>query len=62
MPDKLILACAGDGNISIGFRNILDAYQILWNHGYRPTMDLKDFLKELKDKQKDVVLEEAEAS
>ena len=61
MPDKLILACAGDGNISIGFRNILDAYQILWNHGYRPTMDLKDFLDELKNKQKDAVLEQAEA-
>ena len=44
MPDKLILACAGDGNISDGFRNALDAYQILWNCGYRPEMDLHDFL------------------
>jgi len=44
MPDKLILACAGDGNISDGFRNVLDTYQILWNCGYRPEMDLHDFL------------------
>jgi hypothetical protein len=44
MPDKLILACAGDGNISDGFRNALNAYQILWNCGYRPEMDLYDFL------------------
>ena len=44
MPDKLILACAGNGNISDGFRNVLDAYQILWNCGYRPEMDLHDFL------------------
>ena len=44
MPDKLIMACAGDGNISDGFRNVLDAYQILWNCGYRPEMDLHDFL------------------
>jgi hypothetical protein len=44
MPDKLIMACAGDGNISDGFRNVLDSYQILWNCGYRPEMDLYDFL------------------
>jgi hypothetical protein len=49
MPDKLILACAGDGNISDGFRNVLDAYQILWNCGYRPTVDLHDFLGVDKD-------------
>lgn len=62
MPDKLILACAGDGNISIGFRNILDAYQILWSHGYRPTMDLKDFLEQLKQKQNEALVECSEAS
>jgi hypothetical protein len=49
MPDKLILACAGDGNISDGFRNVLAAYQILWNCGYRPTVDLHDFLGVDKD-------------
>ena len=49
MPDKLILACAGDGNISDGFRNVLAAYQILWNCGYLPTVDLHDFLGVDKD-------------
>jgi hypothetical protein len=49
MPDKIILACAGDGNISDGFRNVLDAYQVLWNCGYRPTVDLYDFLGVDKD-------------
>jgi hypothetical protein len=49
MPDKLILACTGDGNISDGFRNVLAAYQILWNCGYRPTVDLHDFLGVDKD-------------
>jgi hypothetical protein len=62
MPDKLILACAGDGNISIGFRNILDAYQTLWNQGYRPTMDLNDFIEELRQKQVNELVEETEAS
>ena len=51
MPDKLILACAGDGNISDGFRNVLDAYQILWTCGYRPEMDLTEWLTHHRDDQ-----------
>lgn len=48
MPDKMVLACAGSGNITVGFRNIIDAYQVLWNEGYRPEMDLIDFLGQYK--------------
>ena len=42
--DMTILACAGDGDISQGFKNTLDCYAILWRLGYRPQDDLMDFL------------------
>jgi hypothetical protein len=42
--DKAILACAGRGDISQGFKNALDCYAILWRLGYRPQDDLMDFL------------------
>jgi hypothetical protein len=42
--DRTILLCAGKGNISLGFKNILDCYAILWELGYRPRADLRDFL------------------
>ena len=42
--DRTILACAGRGDISQGFKNALDCYAILWKLGYRPENDLHDFL------------------
>ena len=42
--DRTILLCAGKGNISLGFKNVLDCYAILWELGYRPRVDLYDFL------------------
>jgi len=42
--DRTILLCAGKGNISLGFKNVLDCYAILWELGYRPRSDLRDFL------------------
>jgi hypothetical protein len=42
--DRTILLCAGKGNISLGFKNILDCYSVLWELGYRPRADLRDFL------------------
>ena len=42
--DRTILLCAGKGNISLGFKNVLDCYAILWELGYRPRADLRDFL------------------
>jgi hypothetical protein len=42
--DRTILACAGRGDISQGFKNALDCYAILWRLGYRPQDDLRDFL------------------
>jgi len=29
---------------SDGFKNVIDSYQVLWNAGYRPEMDLNDFI------------------
>ena len=42
--DRTILACAGEGDISKGFKNALDCYAVLWRLGYRPRNDLYDFL------------------
>ena len=47
--DKAILACAGRGDISLGFKNVLECFAILWELGYRPQHDLKDFLGVDKD-------------
>ena len=45
--EALILATAGDGSKTAGFRNLLDLYQELHNIGYRCYMDLPVFMSEL---------------
>jgi hypothetical protein len=42
--DKQILAAAGNGDMSRGFKNLLEIYQVLWSHGYRSTIDFEEFL------------------
>ena len=42
--DNLVMAAAGDGDISAGFRNLIAMFQVLWNRGYRPTMDLNEWI------------------
>jgi len=42
--EALILATAGDGSKTNGFRNLLDLYQELHNMGYRCDQTLKEFL------------------
>ena len=44
--EALILATAGDGSKTAGFRNLLDLYQELHNMGYRCDQPLKEFLVE----------------
>ena len=41
-----ILAAAGFGSKTTGFRNLLDLYQELHNMGYRCYMDLPAFMSE----------------
>lgn len=45
--EALILATAGDGSKTEGFRNLLDLYQELHNIGYRCDMDLPAFMSEM---------------
>lgn len=45
--EALILATAGDGSKTDGFRNLLCLYRELHNIGYRCTMDLSAFLSNL---------------
>ena len=42
--EALILATAGDGSKTDGFRNLLDLYQELHNIGFRSYMNLQEFL------------------
>ena len=42
--EALILATAGDGSKTEGFRNLLDLYQELHNIGFRSCMSLQEFL------------------
>ena len=42
--EALILATAGDGSKTAGFRNLLDLYQELHNMGYRCDRPLKEFI------------------
>ena len=42
--EALILATAGDGSKTVGFRNLLDLYQELHNIGFRSYMSLQEFL------------------
>ena len=44
--EALILATAGDGSKTEGFRNLLCLYRELHNVGYRCSMDLNLFLLE----------------
>ena len=44
--EALILATAGDGSKTDGFRNLLDLYQELHNMGYRFDQSIKEFLIE----------------
>ena len=44
--EALILATAGDGSKTYGFRNLLCLYRELHNIGYRCSMDLNDFMVE----------------
>ena len=44
--EALILATAGDGSKTEGFRNLLELYQELHNIGYRCYMDLPVFMSE----------------
>jgi hypothetical protein len=45
--EALILATAGDGSKTDGFRNLLCLYRELHNIGYRCSMDLNKFMREL---------------
>ena len=42
--EALILATAGDGSKTEGFRNLLSLYEQLQNIGYRSCMSLQEFL------------------
>ncbi len=42
--EALILATAGDGSKTEGFRNLLSLYSELHNIGFRSHMSLQDFL------------------
>ena len=42
--EALILATAGDGSKTDGFRNLLSLYGELHNIGFRSCMNLKEFL------------------
>jgi hypothetical protein len=42
--EALILATAGSGSKTVGFRNLLDLYQELHNIGFRSYMSLQEFL------------------
>jgi len=44
--EALILATAGDGSKTDGFRNLLCLYRELHNIGYRCSMDLPAFMEE----------------
>lgn len=46
--EALILATAGDGSKTEGFRNLLCLYRELHNIGYSCTMDLAAFITEVK--------------
>ena len=47
--ERTILACAGKGDISKGFKEVIETFAILWELGYRPQHDLYDFLGVDKD-------------
>ena len=50
--EALILAIAGDGSKTEGFRNLLTLYEQLHNIGYRGCMNLIDFIIHFKAERK----------
>ena len=50
--EALILATAGDGSKTEGFRNLLTLYEQLHKIGYRSCMNLIDFIVHLKNERK----------
>ena len=53
--EALILATAGDGSKTDGFRNLLCLYRELHNIGYRCTMDLTSFLADFNNDKSRVI-------
>jgi len=53
--EALILATAGDGSKTEGFRNLLCLYRELHNIGYRCSMDLTAFLANLNNAKTRVI-------
>ena len=53
--EALILATAGDGSKTDGFRNILCLYREIHNIGYRCSMDLPAFLANLNNAKTRVI-------
>lgn len=49
-PTRAILASAGEGDISQGFKTALDIYRALYLRGYTPDQDIDCFLDNLRDK------------
>lgn len=53
--EALILATAGDGSKTDGFRNLICMYRELHNFGYRCSMDLPAFMMEFtKTRKKEI--------
>lgn len=42
--EAAILASAGAGDMSLGFKNVMDIYRALYLRGYDPTQDIDCFL------------------
>jgi hypothetical protein len=42
--EAAILAAAGEGDMSAGFRNMMDIYRALYLRGYTPDMDINCYL------------------
>jgi len=53
--EALILATAGDGSKTDGFRNLLCLYRELHNIGYRCSMDLTVFMGEFNNVKERVI-------
>jgi len=47
-PTRAILASAGEGDISQGFKTALDIYRALYLRGYTPDQDINCFLDNLR--------------
>jgi hypothetical protein len=47
---RSILASAGAGDISQGFKNVMDIYRALYLRGYDPAQDINCFLDNISNK------------